>query len=109
MVRTEVARTRLQARGRAEAEAMRAVLEAQRDDIVKALQGTQLALGIDDREALSDLQKQQWKDDRAFLARRLPQVEHELATEPARIQSLYEDRQHHVEMVGIVYLWPATS
>jgi hypothetical protein len=109
MVRTEIARTRLQARGRAEAEAMRAVLEAQRDDIKKALQGTQLALGIDDREALSDLQKQQWKDDRAFLERRQPQVEDELATEPARIQGLYEDRQHHVEVVGIVYLWPATS
>jgi hypothetical protein len=36
-------------------------------------------------------------------------VEDELATEPARIQGLYEDRQHHVEVVGIVYLWPATS
>ncbi len=109
MVRTEVARTKLQARGRAEAEAMRVVLEAQRDDIEKALRGTQLPLGLDDAEQLSDAQKQQWKDDREFLKRRLPQVEHELVTEPGRIQGLYEDRQHHVEIVGIVYLWPATS
>ncbi len=109
MVRTELARTKLQARGRAEARAMREVLEAQREDIRNALLGTQLTLGLGDDPDLSDAQKQQWKDDREFLKRRLPQVERELATEPERIQGLYEDRQHHVEIVGIVYLWPATS
>lgn len=88
---------------------MREVLEAQREDIRNALLGTQLTLGLGDDPDLSDAQKQQWKDDREFLKRRLPQVERELATEPERIQGLYEDRQHHVEIVGIVYLWPATS
>ena len=37
------------------------------------------------------------------------QIDEELATEPERIRALYEDRQYHVEIVGIVYLWPATS
>jgi len=109
VARTEVARTRLQARGAAEAEAMRAVLEAQRESIRRALAGTQLSLGLGDDPELTDAQKQQWKDDREFLKRRLPQVDQELATEPDRIRALYEDRQHHVEVVGIVYLWPATS
>lgn len=109
VARTEVARTKLQARGAAEADAMRAVLEAQRQGILEALAGTQLSLGLGDDPDLSDAQKQQWKDDREFLKRRLPQVEAELTTEPGRIRALYEDRQHHVEIVGIVYLWPATS
>jgi hypothetical protein len=109
VVRTEIARTKLQARGAAEAAAMRAVLETQRESIKLALAGTQLALGLGDEPDLTDAQKQQWKDDREFLKRRLPQIDDELATEPERIRALYEDRQYHVEIVGIVYLWPATS
>ncbi len=109
VVRTEIARTKLQVRGAAEAEAMRVVLETQRESIRKALAGTQLALGLGDDPALDEAQKQQWKDDREFLKRRLPQIDDELATEPERIRALYEDRQYHVEIVGIVYLWPATS
>lgn len=110
MVRTELARTKLASRGKAEAEAMRKVLEALRDDIRGVLRGTQLGLaGIADEHDLSDDEKAQWKDDRAFLQRRLPQIEDEMRTEPDRIRGLYEDRQHHVEIVGIVYLWPATS
>jgi Helicase conserved C-terminal domain/SNF2-related domain len=110
MVRTELARTKLEARGRAEAAAMREVLEALRDDIRGALRGTQLGLaGIADSHDLTDDEKAQWKDDRAFLQRRLPQLDAELTTEPERVRALYEDRQHHVEIVGIVYLWPATS
>ena len=108
LVRTEVARMKLQARGEAEARAMRAVLEAQRESIREALDGTQLSLAFEDG-SLDEAQKRQWKDDREFLRRRLPQIEAELATEPARIQALYEDRQHHVEIVGIVYLWPSTA
>jgi hypothetical protein len=110
MVRTELARTKLEARGRAEAAAMRGVLEALREDIRGVLRGTQLGFaGIADRHDLSDDEKAQWKDDRAFLQRRLPQLDAELTTEPERVRALYEDRQHHVEIVGIVYLWPATS
>jgi SNF2 family DNA or RNA helicase len=109
VVRTEIARTKLQARGAAEAAAMRVVLETQRESIREALAGTQLALGLGDEPDLTDAQKQQWKDDREFLKRRLPQIDAELATEPERIRALYEDRQYHVEIVGIVYLWPATS
>lgn len=108
IARVEVARTQLRKRGAAEAEAMRAVLETQRRSIEAALSGTQLSLGFDDL-ALDDAQKRQWKDDREFLKRRLPLVEAELATEPDRVRALYEDRQHHVEVVGMVYLWPATS
>ena len=109
-LRTELARTKLQARGRAEAEAMRAVLAEQRERIRDALAGQQLALRFDDADpALDELQRRQWKDDREFLTRRLPQVERELAVEPERVRALYEDRQYHIEMVGIVYLWPATS
>ncbi|MBK6533342.1 MAG: helicase [Deltaproteobacteria bacterium] len=106
--RTEIARMKLQARGRAEGDAMRAVLLAQQESIRTALAGTQLSLGLEGPD-LNEAQKQQWKDDREFLKRRLPQIDEELATEPERIRALYEDRQYHVEIVGIVYLWPATS
>jgi hypothetical protein len=108
LVRTELARMKLHARGRAEAEAMRSVLAAQREAVVQALAGTQLALGFED-DALDDAQRTQWKEDREFLRRRLPQIDAEMVSEPDRIRALYEDRQHHVEVVGLVYLWPATS
>ena len=65
MLRTELARTKLAARGKAEAEAMRGVLTALRDDIRNVLRGTQLGLaGIADDHDLSDDEKAQWKDDR---------------------------------------------
>jgi len=101
---------KLQKRGRDEADAMRAVLEAQRDDIERALAGTQLSLpGLLDAPEVTEAQRAQWREDREFLRRRLPQVAEELTREPERIRALYEDRQHHVEVIGIVYLWPATS
>jgi superfamily II DNA or RNA helicase len=119
LTRTELARNRLQARGRAEADAMRAVLTAQREQIRTALKGTQVAINFEapalDPEARErqrreqQAQLHQWEEDREFLARRLPQIEAELATEPERVRALYEDRQHRVEVVGIVYLWPSTS
>ncbi|TVS15388.1 MAG: helicase, partial [Planctomycetaceae bacterium] len=102
---------RLGARGTAEANAMREILETQRKHIsetvkrISKLNPAQLRLDFGDEEdelAQLDANKRYW-------AKRLEQLRDELRTEPARIENLYTVKATRVEPVGLVYLWPVTG
>jgi hypothetical protein len=47
--------------------------------------------------------------DRRHWERRIEALEHEIETEPARIEQTYQVKAHRMEPVGLVYLWPVTS
>ena len=86
LTRSELARNRLQARGRAEADAMRAVLTAQRERIRTALEGTQVAINFEapalDPEARErqrreqQAQLHQWEEVRTGAEELLPHPVH---------------------------------
>ena len=105
------AEQKLAARGAAEAQAMREILETQKKHIadklksISKLDPKQLVLNFGDDE--HDLQ--QLESEKRFWAKRLEEIPKELATEPARIEGLYSVKARRVEPVGLVYLWPVTG
>jgi hypothetical protein len=101
-----VARQKLKARGLAESDALRGILERQREAIREVLEGPiQLALefGEADKE-----QRRQFEDDRKHMEQRLRDIDKEIATEPAQIEELYRVVLPRLEPVGLIYLWPET-
>jgi hypothetical protein len=96
---------KLKARGTEEANALRRIIQGQRDAIEKALGGTQLNLEFGDTES-DRLQARQQEQDRKHLERRRTELERELEREPAQLESLYEVKLRRFEPVGLVYLWP---
>lgn len=102
---------KLAARGAAEANAMREILETQRKHIsetvkrISKLNPDQMRFDfgdVDDELAQLDANKRYW-------AKRLEELREELKTEPARIEDLYTVKATRVEPVGLVYLWPVTG
>ncbi len=91
-------------RGATEADALRRILEAQRNAIRGELKGTQLPLFGDTDIA----QKEQWDQDRKWMERRLERLAKEIETEPAELPALYRVVTRKLEPVGMVYLWPGT-
>lgn len=105
------AEKRLAARGVAESNAMREILETQRKYLsetikrISKLNPDQLRFdfGDDEDELLQlDANKRYW-------TRRLEELRDELKTEPDRIASIYEVQAKRIEPVGLVYLWPVTG
>ncbi|MCZ7679812.1 MAG: hypothetical protein M5U28_14035 [Sandaracinaceae bacterium] len=98
----------LEARGRAEAQALRNLLFAQRQDVqrsVARLKQTQFDFG----ETESDrVQERQLQRDLAHLQARYVAIAKEASTEPAQIEALYEVALRRLEPVGLVVLWPET-
>lgn len=88
-----------------EADQLAALLEAQRDRILRTLGGDQLTLDFGESV---DEQRQaaQVAGDIRYLEGRLEAIEHELATEPAELRQLYDVRLRRFEPVGLVYLYP---
>jgi hypothetical protein len=97
------AETKLQRRGRSEAEAMRHILADQRRAIERTLAGKQLALVFSESEWQ---QRQQYEADRKHMSGRLDRLVVEETEEPARIARRYEVVLKRVEPVGLVYLYP---
>ena len=102
------ARRDLRTRGDKEARAMREILEAQRDRILRqnekaARDYQQLTLDFrgDEKRQFAANQKH-WKS-------RLEALDVELEEEPARVRTNYEVRATRVEPVGLVYLWPVSG
>ena len=105
------AEKKLAARGVAESNAMREILETQRNHLtdtikrISKLNPDQLRFDFGDEEdelLQLDANKRYW-------AKRLEELREELKTEPNRIASLYEVQAKRIEPVGLVYLWPITG
>lgn len=96
-------RAQLDSRGEKEAQALRRILEEQRDTIQEEL-GLQLEFNLAiqaERE-----QQEQWKRDRNHLRQRLVDIGTELRTQPDELRLYYGVRLTRLVPVGLVYLWP---
>ncbi|MBD1842491.1 helicase [Cyanobacteria bacterium FACHB-63] len=102
----ERAQKKLAARGQKEAAEMQAILQDQRDRIVKRQQETAGNLQL---SLFPEAELQQLEADRRHWERRLQALEVELISEPARIESIYQVKATRVEPVGIVYLHPISG
>jgi len=95
-------------RGREEANALRKILLAQRNDVqrsVARLSQTTFDFG----ESAGDrAQQRQLERDLTHLHARYDSIGREMKTEPAQIESLYEVALTRLEPVGLVVLWPET-
>lgn len=103
--RAHRATQQLTARGHSEAEALRAILKAQKATIERTLRGQQLNLFAD----FSADEKKQWENDKEHMQGRLDAIEHELKSEPQDIEDLYQVSLKRLEPIGLVYLWPTTK
>ena len=91
----------LELRGRAEADALRALLASQIEAGRTALEGRQLTLDFGEKERE---QKEQYEEDRKYLRGRLDGLKKEMDREPRAIEESYEVMRRRVEAVGLVYL-----
>ncbi|GAB4209394.1 MAG: DISARM system SNF2-like helicase DrmD [Sandaracinaceae bacterium] len=97
---------KLRERGRQEADALRAILEKQRNAIVQAIEERhQLSFDFTPEE---EAQKRQFEDDEKHMHERLVTLQLELEREPAQLEALYRVVLHRLEPVGLVVLWPET-
>ncbi len=90
-------------RGEKEAQALRRILEDQREAIQEEL-GRQLEFNLEvqaERE-----QHEQWKRDRNHLRQRLADIDSEMASQPDELRLYYDVRLTRLVPVGLVYLWP---
>jgi len=102
--RAHRATQQLESRGHTEAEALRAILRAQKDTIQRALGAQQLDLFA----SLAPDERKQWENDREHMKKRLDAIDDELDIEPRDIEALYKVTLQRLEPVGLVYLWPTT-
>lgn len=105
------ARQKLKERGQAEAKAMKQILETQHKHLKKLLADRAKEDDRQMRLRFGEVEEEirQLKADEKFWKTRLPKLEAELDTEPARIQEVYDVKAQRVEPVGLVYLWPVTG
>jgi hypothetical protein len=97
----------LLARGNAEANSLRRLLEDQRARIAKqAAEPEDMQLFL---PGISDKERAQHRADRRHWAVRLAAMDDEIRTEPDRIRDGYRVRATRLEPVGLVYLWPVTN
>ena len=102
----EGARMLLRKRADKEAEDMKEILEGQRKRLTETSRkydDSQLTFDFDDDE------RRQLDSNRRHWEKRLRAIDQELATEPARIRSIYEVKAQRIEPVGLVYLWPVSG
>ena len=100
---TASAKEVLGSRGRQEAEAMRRIIEDQRNRILAKKNEPQMVLPFDKMEL------QQLEEERKDWDKRLAAIGREVDEEPARILKSYEVQAHRVEPIGVVYLWPISG
>lgn len=100
------AERKLVQRGQEEADALRAILAAQRASIVAEIE-RRAQLTFDDLK-LDKREQDQFDKERQFMGDRLGAIERELDREPQQIQALYRVALRRLEPVGLVFLWPET-
>ena len=98
------AETALAARGKAEADEMKRILETQRKRILDEL-GKSVDLQLELFE--TDDEKRQLESNRRYWQRWIDNVEGDLQREPARIIDFYKTSSYRIEPVGIAYLFPS--
>jgi superfamily II DNA or RNA helicase len=99
----EDAERMLTARGQAESESLKKILEDQRRRVLAKYTATeteQLLLGFSDEE------KRQISADRRHWERWLANVDGDIVREPKRIADFYQTKSFRLEPVGLAYLWP---
>jgi hypothetical protein len=97
--------TELAARGAEEAASLRRLLTDQRDRIARAEaepDEAQLSLFADDEAEQRRRDRQHWR-------RKLAVLDDDIIREPDRVRDGYAVRAERVEIVGLLYLWPATN
>lgn len=94
----------LAARGKAEADEMKRILETQRKRILDEL-GKSVDLQLKLFE--TDDEKRQLESNRRYWQRWIDNVEGDLQREPARIIDFYTTSSYRIEPVGIAYLFPS--
>jgi hypothetical protein len=95
----------LMERGEKEAQAMRTILEKQKERITEtAERNRDLTPGLFNQEEMRQLEA-----DRRHWRRRLTDLDEELRTEPHRVRGVYTVKAQRVEPVGLVYLWPVSG
>ena len=85
---------------------MRTILEEQKKRVAETAtkyRDSQLMLDFNDDE------HRQLESNKRHWDKRLHAIDQELATEPARIRSIYEVKAQRIEPIGLVYLWPVTG
>ena len=103
--RREAVAKDLLARGAAEADALRRLLQEQRERVAKAAEApedAQLTL-FDEQEA------RQRRLDRQHWRRKVAELDRQIDDEPARVRNGYAVRADRVEIVGLLYLWPGSN
>jgi hypothetical protein len=100
------ARRKLDARGHAEAEALRALLADQRSGIEAQMASRATDQFLRDLGVLPADQRRQFDADTSAMKARLRAITTELATEPVQIEALYRVALVRLEPVGLIYLWP---
>jgi hypothetical protein len=98
------AEQQLKARGTTEADALREILESQRQQIEKEL-GNRGQIPLDLRDGRKD-ELRQFQDELAYMTDRLTHIERELVVEPAQIEALYKVSKQRLSPVGLAYIWP---
>src|SRR5205823_11301206 len=97
------ARKQLGARADAEAKAMREILVAQRERVLKTeARSRQMHLDIDDEARQLEANRRYWE-------KRLDELEIEIDEEPERIRRTYDVTAERLEPIGLAYLWPVTG
>ena len=102
----EGARIALAKRSEQEATAMKTILEEQKKRVAETagkFKDPQLLLDFNDDE------QRQLESNKRHWDKRLYAIDQELASEPARIRSIYEVKAQHIEPIGLVYLWPVSG
>jgi len=100
------AETKLNERGRLESDAMRKILEEQKQRVIKELGK------VPDAQLLLDFsadEKRQLELNRRAWDRFIINVDSDLQREPARILDFYKVSSFRIEPVGLAYLWPVTG
>jgi hypothetical protein len=100
------AEAKLNERGRLESEAMRKILEEQKQRVIKELGKAP------DPQMLLDFstdEKRQLELNRRAWDRFIVNVDGDLRREPARILDFYNVASFRIEPVGLAYLWPVTG
>jgi hypothetical protein len=100
----EEVKVELAARGDAQAASLHELLVQQRGKIE-----TEDAKPDDPQLSLFNEEAEQRRRDRAHWKRKLQELDDEIAGEPARVRDSYAVRADRVEVVGLLYLWPASN
>lgn len=95
---------KLQERGQKEGAEMKKLLEEQRDRLIKCKSELQIQ-----QLTLFPEEMRQIEADRRHWDTRLLQLEDEIATEPQRIEAVYQVKAQRIDPVGLVYLWPISN